>query len=189
MPEPLETERLQLRRFTAADADLLVELDSDPAVMRFINGGRPTPRSEIEDDVLPAWLGYVRALRPATASGRRSRRRAARSSAGSTCARTTTTGRASPSSATACGRGVGQGLRDRGQPGADRARLPRARRRARRRRDDGGQQWPHGASWRRRACATCATFHQEWPDKIEGDEHGDVEYALTRAEWSAAQVT
>jgi RimJ/RimL family protein N-acetyltransferase len=27
------------------------------------------------------------------------------------------------------------------------------------------------------------TFHQSWPDRIEGDEHGDVEYALTRAEW------
>ena len=33
------------------------------------------------------------------------------------------------------------------------------------------------------------TFHAEWPDRIDGDEHGDVEYALTRAEWSAAQVT
>ena len=30
------------------------------------------------------------------------------------------------------------------------------------------------------------TFHQEWPDRIEGDEHGDVEYALTRAEWERA---
>jgi RimJ/RimL family protein N-acetyltransferase len=27
------------------------------------------------------------------------------------------------------------------------------------------------------------TFHQEWPDKIPGDEHGDVEYAITREEW------
>jgi RimJ/RimL family protein N-acetyltransferase len=27
------------------------------------------------------------------------------------------------------------------------------------------------------------TFHQEWPDRIPGDEHGDVEYALTRADW------
>ena len=27
------------------------------------------------------------------------------------------------------------------------------------------------------------TFHQPWPDKIEGDEHGDVEYALLRSEW------
>jgi RimJ/RimL family protein N-acetyltransferase len=27
------------------------------------------------------------------------------------------------------------------------------------------------------------TFHQPWPDKIEGDEKGDVEYALLRSEW------
>jgi RimJ/RimL family protein N-acetyltransferase len=27
------------------------------------------------------------------------------------------------------------------------------------------------------------TFHQEWPERIEGDEHGDVEYALTKADW------
>src|SRR4051794_2029291 len=54
----LETERLVLRRFTADDVDDLVELDSDPDVMRFINGGRPTPRDEIESDVLPAFLGY-----------------------------------------------------------------------------------------------------------------------------------
>jgi RimJ/RimL family protein N-acetyltransferase len=31
------------------------------------------------------------------------------------------------------------------------------------------------------------SFHQDWPDKIEGDEYGDVEYALTRAEWERAQ--
>jgi RimJ/RimL family protein N-acetyltransferase len=29
------------------------------------------------------------------------------------------------------------------------------------------------------------TFHQDWPDEIDGDEQGDVEYALTRAEWDA----
>ena len=35
------------------------------------------------------------------------------------------------------------------------------------------------------------TFTADWPDKIDGDEHGDVEYALTRAEWAggASQVT
>src|SRR5437763_15348985 len=54
----LETEQLTLRRFTADDVDNLVELDSDPEVMRFINGGRPTPRQEIETDVLPAFLEY-----------------------------------------------------------------------------------------------------------------------------------
>ena len=30
-------------------------------------------------------------------------------------------------------------------------------------------------------------FHQPWPDRIEGEEHGDVEYALTRDEWLADQ--
>ena len=27
------------------------------------------------------------------------------------------------------------------------------------------------------------TFHQEWPWRIEGDEHGDVEYVLTKADY------
>ena len=26
-------------------------------------------------------------------------------------------------------------------------------------------------------------FHADWPHPIPGDEHGDVEYAITRAEW------
>ena len=54
----LETERLLMRRFTEDDVAELVELDSDPDVMRFITGGRATPRREIENDVLPAFLGY-----------------------------------------------------------------------------------------------------------------------------------
>ena len=40
----LETDRLRLRRFTAADVDLLVDLDADPQVMRYITYGKPTPR-------------------------------------------------------------------------------------------------------------------------------------------------
>ena len=58
MPSILETERLVLRRFTEGDVDALVELDSDPSVMRFITGGRVTPRSEIEDEILPAFLRH-----------------------------------------------------------------------------------------------------------------------------------
>ena len=54
----LETERLILRRLTAADADNLVALDSDPAVMRYLNGGVPTPRDVIEGQVLPRFLSY-----------------------------------------------------------------------------------------------------------------------------------
>jgi len=54
----VETQRLVLRRFTMADVDNLVSLDADPAVMHFITGGRPTPRDEIENEVLPAFLAY-----------------------------------------------------------------------------------------------------------------------------------
>jgi RimJ/RimL family protein N-acetyltransferase len=54
----LETERLVLRRFTEDDVENLVELDSDPEVMRFINGGRPTPREEVETVILPRLLAY-----------------------------------------------------------------------------------------------------------------------------------
>lgn len=54
----LETERLLLRRFTEADADNLYDLDSDPDVMRFINGGIPTPRDAIQNVFLPAFLRY-----------------------------------------------------------------------------------------------------------------------------------
>lgn len=51
----METERLRLRRFTAADLDLLIELDSDPEVMRFLTG-QATPREEIKNVVLPGML-------------------------------------------------------------------------------------------------------------------------------------
>lgn len=56
----LETERLVLRPFTQSDADNLFELDSDPDVMRFINGGTPTPREVIEERILPRFLGFYR---------------------------------------------------------------------------------------------------------------------------------
>lgn len=53
----LETDRLRLRRFTEADADALIELDSDPAVMRYLTGGRPTPPEVVRGEVLPRLLG------------------------------------------------------------------------------------------------------------------------------------
>lgn len=48
------TERLVLRQFTGSDYDLLVELDSDPEVMRYLTGGVPTPRMRVETALLPA---------------------------------------------------------------------------------------------------------------------------------------
>ena len=29
--------------------------------------------------------------------------------------------------------------------------------------------------------------HRDWPIHVDGDEHGETEYALTRAEWEAKQ--
>lgn len=52
----LATERMVLRRFTEADEDHLVELDSDPEVMRFLTRGIPTPRDAIQNDILPVFL-------------------------------------------------------------------------------------------------------------------------------------
>ena len=56
MPAFLETERLTLRPFTDADVEHLVALDSDPDVMRFINGGRPTSRETVTTRILPRLL-------------------------------------------------------------------------------------------------------------------------------------
>lgn len=55
----LETERLALRHFTADDADLLIELDSDPAVMRYLTGGEPTAPEVVREQYVPNILaGY-----------------------------------------------------------------------------------------------------------------------------------
>ncbi|TPN81599.1 GNAT family N-acetyltransferase [Mesorhizobium sp. CU2] len=43
MQQDLETPRLRLRPVSPADRDDLFALEQDPQVMRFLNGGRPTP--------------------------------------------------------------------------------------------------------------------------------------------------
>ncbi len=44
----LTTDRLVLRRFVEADIDHLVSLHNDPEVMRFLTGGTPVSRDEVE---------------------------------------------------------------------------------------------------------------------------------------------
>ncbi|MFC0008012.1 GNAT family N-acetyltransferase [Micromonospora siamensis] len=57
----LETARLRLRRFTADDVDLLVDLDGDPEVTAFLTGGAPTPAAVVRDEQLPRIVaGYDR---------------------------------------------------------------------------------------------------------------------------------
>jgi RimJ/RimL family protein N-acetyltransferase len=58
----LETPRLSLRQFTEDDVDNLTDLDSDPEVMRYLTGGTPIPRPEIQDLVIPSILGAYERL-------------------------------------------------------------------------------------------------------------------------------
>jgi RimJ/RimL family protein N-acetyltransferase len=55
----LETDRLILRQFSEDDLDHIYELDNDPEVMRYINGGIPTPREVIKYKIFPGFLIYA----------------------------------------------------------------------------------------------------------------------------------
>ena len=123
----LTTERLVLRQFDESDVDNLVELDSDPEVMRYLTGGRPTPRATVRDELLP-WLlakydtpgGYAQWAAEERAD-RRLRRlvRADPQRSGRTARR----GRAR---LPAAARRLGEGLRHRGLAGPDPHRVHRA---------------------------------------------------------------
>jgi RimJ/RimL family protein N-acetyltransferase len=184
----LETERLILRQFTADDVDNLVELDSDPDVMHYITGGLTTPRDEIETDILPAFLGYYPRddgygfwavtekptgeflgwfhFRPGEGHphdepelGYRLRK-------------------------SAWGKGYGTegsiALIDKGFTERDVRRVVAqtvvVHTGSRRVMEKAGMQ-------------VARIFHQDWPYRIPGDEHGDVEYAITREEWEAQRAS
>jgi RimJ/RimL family protein N-acetyltransferase len=178
----LETERLLLRRFTDSDVDNLFELDGDPEVMRFINGGKPTPHDKIRDDTLPRFLrsyerfeglGVWATIERSTGEflgwfefypwkdagpeevelGYRLRRSAWGK------------GYATEGSRALIQKGFAElGVR---RVVAETMTVNTASRRV----------------MEKAGLRYIRTFHQEWPDRIEGDEHGDVEYALTRADW------
>ncbi|MGI5271244.1 GNAT family N-acetyltransferase [Nonomuraea sp. CA-218870] len=64
----MNTERLALRPLTPDDADEIVRLHNDPDVMRFLNGGKPTPRETIVRETLPRMTttGFFAALERST---------------------------------------------------------------------------------------------------------------------------
>ena len=178
----LETERLILRRFTADDLDLLVELDGDPEVMRFLTGGKPTPREEIRDDILPWFIQYYDRsegygfwaaiekssgdflgwfhFRPQPESpadepelGYRLRKAAWGKGYGSEGSRAL----------------IAKGFTDHGV-----------------RRVVASTMTVNTGSRRvmeKSGMTLVRTFFMEWPEVIEGSEQGDVEYAITREEW------
>ena len=179
----LETERLLLRRFTEADIPNLVELDGDPEVMRFINGGRPTPREEVENELLPAFLGHYERY----------------AGYGFWAAIEKSTGqfigwfhfrpvRGAPSDDVELGYRLrksawGQGYATEGS----RALIDKGFAELGVERVVASTMVVNVASRRvmeKAGLRFVRVFHQPWPDYIEGEEEGDVEYALLRSEWA-----
>ena len=178
----LETERLLLRRFIDSDVANLHDLDGDPEVMRFVNGGRPVPRDVIREETLPRFLRAYERFE----------------GFGVWAAIERSTGEfvgwfefypwkdASPDEVelgyrlrkSAWGKGYAtegsRALIRKGftELGAQRvvAEMMAINTASRRVMEKAGLTYVR-------------TFHQEWPERIEGDEHGDVEYALTKADW------
>lgn len=179
----LATERLILRRFTPEDHDALVGLDADPEVMRYVTGGVP----EYDASMLEAWLeeyrhtpGYgcwaaedreSRAfigwfhLRPLDEDDRTLE-------LGYRLRRST----------------WGHGYASEGSRAlVDRAFADQAVGRV-----VAYALAIHGASRRvmeKAGLRFMRTFHADWPYPIRGDEHGDVEYAITREEWLLGSTT
>ncbi len=165
----METERLLLRRFTPNDLEDLVALDSDPEVMFFITGGRATPREEIERTVLPAFIagGYWAAVEKA--SGHFIGWFHLRPPAGHPPDEPELGYRLRRS---AWGRGYAtEGCRAL----IDYAFASGARR------VFAETMVVHTASRRvmeKAGMQEVRRFRADWPDRIPGDEHGDVEYAI-----------
>jgi RimJ/RimL family protein N-acetyltransferase len=180
----LETDRLILRRFTPDDVDLLHELDSDPEIMFYITGGLLTPREEIQNDVLPAFLSYYQRFagygfwaviekqtgaflgwfhfRPGHGAGESEPElgyRLHRAAWGK--------GYATEGSIAL----INKGFREFGVT-----------------RVNAGTMVVNTASRRvmeKAGLRQIRIFDSEWPYAIPGDEHGDVEYAITRDQWAA----
>ncbi|MFC6090311.1 GNAT family N-acetyltransferase [Saccharothrix lopnurensis] len=184
----LETARLVLRPFTDADADHLFALDGDPEVMRFLTGGRPTSREAIRTRTLPRLLHDHPCL--GTRGYWAAEERAAEERAGGaflgwfefrplvehSAAEVELGYRLNRA---AWGRGLAtegaRALVDKGFTGlgvervtANTMAVNTASRRVMEK---------AGLGFRR-------TFTGDWPEVIEGAEHGEVEYELTRADWA-----
>ncbi|MGH3491254.1 MAG: GNAT family N-acetyltransferase [Actinopolymorphaceae bacterium] len=178
----LRTERLLLRRFTMDDVDALVELDGDPEVMRFLTGGKPTPRDEIRTEVLPYLLreyalhpGFGRWAAHEEATGEFVGWFGLRSAE-----------RIGPGCATLGYRlrraAWGRGLATEGS----RALLRKAFTELGVRRVSADTMAVNQRSRRvmeRAGLVFVRGYHEYFPDPAPGTEYGEVEYAVTRDEW------
>ncbi|KXK58680.1 GNAT family acetyltransferase [Micromonospora rosaria] len=182
MPILLTTARLVLREFTPADVDLLVELDSDPAVMRYLTGGAATPAQTVRERVLPRILAHYR--RPPGLGWWAAEHRDDGAFLGwfefrplrDGDPREVELGYRLRRAAWGVGHATegGRALVERGftEWGVQRVTaVTMAVNTASRR------------VMRRCGLRHVRTVHQHWAEPIPGAEHGEVEYALTRAQW------
>jgi hypothetical protein len=145
-------------------------------------GGRPTSRDEILNDDLPAFSAAT-TVNPGTVSGRPSRNPPESSWAGSTSGPGGKLARPRRAQVPAAQVSLGHGLRDRRvaliRHGFTELGVQRVQ---------ATTMAVHIASWRlteKAGLSLTRTFSQPWPYTIEGDGHGDVEYALTNAGWES----
>jgi RimJ/RimL family protein N-acetyltransferase len=181
-PIYLETERLLLRPFTDTDVDDLYELNNDPEVMRFLNGGRPVPRESIETETLPRFrasyangdgYGFWAAIEKATGAflGWFEFRPAKDGTPG-------VVELGYRLNRAAWGRGYATegslALIRKGftELGAERIRAETMAVNTRSRR-----------VMEKAGLTHTRTFHVEWDEPLPGTEHGEVEYFLDRADW------
>ncbi|WP_405780934.1 GNAT family N-acetyltransferase [Streptomyces sp. NBC_00859] len=178
----LETGRLALRPFTEADADHLFALDNDPDVMRFINGGRPANRGTVRSQVLPRLLhdhmcfgtrGYWAAEEKATGvflGWFEFRPLDGRSAAVVELGYRLNKAAWGTGYATEGSRAlIRKGFTDFGVERVT-ANTMAVNTRSRRVMEKAG-------------LTLLRSFTGDWPDAIEGSDQGEVEYALTRAQW------
>ena len=179
----LTTDRLVLRRFTLDDVDLLLDLDSDPAVMHFITAGAPTPRIEIRE-MLQAWLAYYE--QPAPTGFWAAEERGSGAFVGWFHLRPGPDhSPQEPELGYRLRRAYwGRGLATEGST----ALVDMSFRSGGATRVVAETMAVHTASRRvmeKVGMSLVREFQADWPVRIPGDEHGDVEYALDRAAWSA----
>ncbi|MCC3776183.1 GNAT family N-acetyltransferase [Streptomyces sp. UNOB3_S3] len=178
----LETVRLTLRPFTEADTDHLLALDNDAEVTRFINGGRPTTHEAIRSRTLP------RLLHDPPCSGTRGFWTAEDRGIGTFLGwfefrplddhDPVVVEPGYRLNRAAWGRGYAtegsKALAHKGltELGVERvtANTMAVNTRSRRVMEKAGLLFVRG-------------YTEDWPEAIEGSEHGEVEYALTREEW------
>ncbi|MEV7026795.1 GNAT family N-acetyltransferase [Kitasatospora sp. NPDC093558] len=178
----LTTERLVLRRFTAADVDHLVELDGDPEVMRCLSGGRPTPREVVEGELIPLYFAHYE--RYGDLSWWAAEERTGGAFLGWFEFRPTEDGERAEVELgyrlrrAAWGRGYAtegaRALIRRGFTGLGVERVV-------------AYTMAVNAGSRRvmekSGLSYVRTFHEDYPEAIPGSEHGEVEYALERSDW------